>query len=68
MKCKYCGKDLEGEGVSVYIHGELTASYCSANCMGAAFNKMKQLIKKLNKKELELLVESNTKSGKEKKK
>jgi len=68
MKCRYCGNDFEGEGVSIYTRGELIVTYCSANCMTKAFKKMTQLLRKLNKKELELLFDSNINSGKGKNK
>jgi DNA-directed RNA polymerase subunit RPC12/RpoP len=58
MKCSYCGKEFEGEGASLYTQGELTAAYCMADCMGKAFKKMSQLVRKLGKKQLLELFDS----------
>jgi hypothetical protein len=52
MKCSYCGKNLKGDNVSIYVSGEKTGSFCDSYCMGELFKKMTLLIKKMSRKEL----------------
>ena len=64
MKCNYCGKELKGEGASIYAQGELIAVWCNSICMSKAMKRMTRLVKKMSPEQLRKLGETKMKETK----
>jgi ribosomal protein L24E len=56
IQCVYCGKNIEGEGISIYARGELLAAYCSSKCMNETTKKMNRLVRKIGRKNFNKLL------------
>jgi ribosomal protein L24E len=55
-QCSYCGKNIEGEGISIYGRGELLIFWCSSNCMNKTTKKISQLKKKIGQENFNKLL------------